>query len=79
MKRWREGGQALRWTATGLLEAQKKIPASERPSGTGTFASPHEPVVDATGPGRVTCTMSRAAAFSFRFQLKAGQLRTASC
>ena len=25
VKRWREGGQALRWTATGLLEAQKKF------------------------------------------------------
>jgi putative transposase len=24
-KRWREGEQALRWTATGLLEAQKKF------------------------------------------------------
>ncbi len=25
VKRWREGEQALRWTATGLLEAQKKF------------------------------------------------------
>jgi len=25
VKRWREGKQALRWTATGLLEAQKKF------------------------------------------------------
>jgi len=25
VKRWRAGGQALRWTATGLLEAQKKF------------------------------------------------------
>ena len=25
VKRWREGAQALRWTATGLLEAQKKF------------------------------------------------------
>ena len=25
VKRWREGEQAQRWTATGLLEAQKKF------------------------------------------------------
>jgi hypothetical protein len=25
VKRWREGEQALRWTSTGLLEAQKKF------------------------------------------------------
>src|SRR5206468_8403842 len=25
VKRWREGEQALRWTATGLLEAQRKF------------------------------------------------------
>jgi hypothetical protein len=25
VKRWREGDQPLRWTATGLLEAEKKI------------------------------------------------------
>jgi hypothetical protein len=24
VKRWREGDQPLRWTATGLLEAEKK-------------------------------------------------------
>ncbi|MGB7466353.1 MAG: hypothetical protein WBW14_25925 [Candidatus Acidiferrum sp.] len=25
VKRWRDGNQALRWTATGLLEAEKKF------------------------------------------------------
>jgi hypothetical protein len=25
VKRWREGNQPLRWTATGLLEAEKKF------------------------------------------------------
>jgi hypothetical protein len=25
VKRWRAGNQALRWTATGLLEAEKKF------------------------------------------------------
>jgi putative transposase len=25
VKRWREGDQPLRWTATGLLEAEKKF------------------------------------------------------
>ena len=25
LKRWREGDQPLRWTATGLLEAEKKF------------------------------------------------------
>ena len=25
VKRWREGSQPLRWTATGLLEAEKKF------------------------------------------------------
>ena len=42
----------------------KEIPTSERISGTGTFASPDEPVVDSTGPGRVTCRKSRASAFN---------------
>jgi len=34
VKRWRER-TALRWTATGLLEAPEEIPARERLSGTG--------------------------------------------
>ena len=29
MKRWREGNQPLRWTATGLLEAEKKFRRSK--------------------------------------------------
>jgi transposase-like protein len=63
VKRWRQGEQALRWTATGLLEAQRN-PACERLPGTGAFASPDEPVVDSTGAGRVTSTKSKAAAFN---------------
>jgi hypothetical protein len=30
VKRWREGNQPLRWTATGLLEAEKKVPTHQR-------------------------------------------------
>jgi len=29
VKRWREGDQPLRWTATGLLEAEKKFPTHQ--------------------------------------------------
>ena len=29
VKRWREGNQPLRWTATGLLEAEKKFRRSK--------------------------------------------------
>lgn len=51
-------GQIRLSNAAGSSE---EIPARERLSGTGTIASPDEPVVDSTGAGRVTCRTSRAA------------------
>ena len=63
VKRWHGGDQPLRWTATGLLEARKKVPQGERLPRTSGAPSQTESVVDATGPGRVTCIPSRAATF----------------
>jgi len=48
----------------GVARGAEEIPASERLSGTGTFASPDELVVDSAGAGRVTCRKSRAATFN---------------
>ena len=64
VKRWRAGDHALRWTATGLLEAEKKFRQGERLPGTGNPAAQTESVVDSAGAGRVTCPTSRAAAFN---------------
>ena len=58
----------------GAAGSGKEIPQGKRLSGTGNSAAQTESVVDSTGAGGVTCGKSRAAAFSFRFQLKAGQL-----
>jgi hypothetical protein len=57
----------------GLAGSAEEIPASERLSRTAAFASPDEPVVDSTGPGRVTCGKSRAAVL-FQVSTKGGTI-----
>ena len=65
-RRWRGGDQAQRWTATGLLEAEKKFRPVKRLPRAGRFTSPDEStVVDSTGLDRVTCRKSRAAAINY--------------
>ena len=64
VKRWRAGDHALRWTATGLLEAEKKFRRVKGYRELERSAAQTESVIDSAGPGRVTCSTPRAATFN---------------
>ena len=63
VKRWRAGDHALRWTATGLLEAEKKF-RKVKGYRELDIAAPPESVVDSTGAGGVTCEVESRCFFS---------------
>jgi hypothetical protein len=65
VKRRHAGDQALRWTATGLLEAEKKFSQGKRFPRTASSSAQTESRVDSAGSGRVTCSPARAATFNY--------------
>jgi len=65
VKRWHAGDQALRWTATGLLEAERKF---RKVKGFRELPNPPaktESFVDSAGSGRVRCSPPRVATFNY--------------